>query len=493
MSKVNKSPSFRDKVRAREGWALTFSDVILVPGHTRFSPQDVDITTKLGPFKFSTPIFSAAMDTVTETEMAIQMALLGGLGVIHRNCSYEYQLEMVTKVKRARSFVIDDVATIGPDQTIRDAIAEMDAHGISGLVVVDDEGTVLGIVTKRDLPFDETAKGLVKDIMTPSPVCEREGISREGALRKLYEIRKEKLPIVDDKGKLVGLITKKDLKPEFPNAATDDRGRLVCGLGISPFFPKNKVDQDLLKKIDEYVDVFFLDVAEYFKDEDMAGTKRLMEELSSYFVVGNVGTFEAAEYILTQADFPDDQLVGIKVGMGSGSICTTTLQTGVGAPTLMATAEVADAIAQYNPKVALVADGGFVHPGDLPKAFAVGADAVMSGHFFAGCTESPGLLDTIGGRKVKVYRGMGSEEARRTGPWALDRYVKAPERIAEGVSDHVPFVGPVRGVLAQLTEGLRAAMVYTGSRTLRELRSAQLRHVTFAGKIEAGPHDLLGR
>lgn len=489
--KVQKK-SFREKARAHEGWALTFDDVILKPGHTNFHPNDLDISTKVGPFVFHTPIFSASMDTVTETEMGIQMALLGGLGVIHRNCTLERQLEMAMRVKRARSFMIDDVATIYPNQTIQEAKNEMAAHGISGLVVIDENNKVVGIVTKRDLPFEESTKGLVSDIMTPNPVCMLEGVSREEALANLYEIRKEKLPITDADGKLVGLITKKDLKPEFPNASTDRKGRLICGLGCSPFMPKSQVDRDLLKKIDQYADIFFTDVADFFKDEDIRGTRELMEYLDSYFVVGNIGTYAAAEYILTQAQFPDDQLIGLKVGMGSGSICITTMQTGVGAPTITATAEVADAIADYNPKVALIADGGFKYPGDLTKAFALGADAIMSGHFFAGCTESPGLLDTIGGRKVKVYRGMGSEEARRRGPYALDRYTKE-HRVSEGVSDHVPFVGPVEGVLDQLTAGLKSGMIYTGSRTLAHIKSAEVAHVTFAGKIEGGPHDLLGR
>ncbi|MHA1732469.1 MAG: IMP dehydrogenase [Promethearchaeota archaeon] len=488
----DKKQSYRKKARASEGWALTFDDVLLRPAKTEFHPVDVDISTKLGPFTLSTPIISAAMDTVTETEMAIQMALLGGLGVIHRNCSLEQQLQMVMRVKRARSFIIDNVATILPNQTIGEAIAEMGRLGISGMPVIDDDHKIIGIITRRDIPFDENPSGLVKDVMTPNPVCMHAGVSREEALHKLWEIRKEKLPIVDQNGKLVGLITKKDLKPEFPNASTDPRGRLVCGLGVSPFPPKSQVDRDTLKKIDEYVDIFFTDVAEFFKVEDMEGTRDLMEWLDSYFVVGNIGTYEAAEYLLTEAGFPEDQLIGIKVGMGSGSICTTSMQTGVGAPTFMATAEVADAIADYNPRVALIADGGFKHPGDLPKAFAVGADVIMTGHFFAGCTESPGLLDTIGGRKVKVYRGMGSEEARRVGTFVHDRYNKE-HRIAEGVSDHVPFVGPVKGVLQQLTDGLKSGMIYCGARTIGQMRKAEFRQVTYAGKVESGPHDLLGR
>jgi IMP dehydrogenase len=422
------------------------------------------------------------------------MALLGGCGVIHRNCPFVKQLEMVKKVKRARSFIIDDVATISPDAPVAEAIERMKGYAISGLVVTEDN-RVVGIFTKRDIPYQKQSELTVRDVMTPDPICAMQGISREEALQKLWEIRKEKLPIVDDDGNLQGLITLKDMQPEFPNASLDDRGRLLVGLGCSPFLPKSKSDQNILMEIAQHVDIFFTDVAQFYKTLDMSGTKQLMEALDSRFILGNIGTFEAAEYILTKAEFPDDKLIGIKVGMGSGSICTTTIQTGVGAPTLYATAEVADAIRIYNPKIALIADGGFKNPGDLPKAFAVGADAIMSGHFFAGCTESPGYVDTIGGRKVKVYRGMGSKEARSVGQFSLDRYNvgEGGKKLAEGVSDYVPFTGPVQGVLEQLVDGLKNGMVYAGAQTLREMWPKPVGWITFAGKIEAGPHDLLSR
>ncbi|MHA1818920.1 MAG: IMP dehydrogenase [Promethearchaeota archaeon] len=484
---------FRKKFQT-DKYTLTFDDVLCLPGYTRFSPEDTDIKTKIGPYEFKIPIFSAAMDTVTEMDMAIQMALLGGLGVIHRNCSYEKQLKMVMRVKKARSFIIKNVTTCSPNDTIEQAKHIMKIQNISGLVVVDNENKVLGICTSRDLPINENS-GLkyVKDIMTRNPICAKGDITQEEALDLLYKHRIEKLPLVDEEGRLLGLITRKDLKPEFPNASKDKNGSLLVGLGISPFLPKKKLDLEIFKKIDEYVDIFFTDVADVFKKEDLKGIKEIMEVTETPIVIGNVGTFEAAEYVLTKLDFPEDHFIGLKVGLGSGSICITSIQTGVGAPTLFATAEVADAIKMYNPKIGLVSDGGFKNPGDLTKAFAAGADAIMTGHFFAGCTESPGYVDTIGGRKVKVYRGMGSNEARAIGAYSLDRYVKTSKQLAEGVSDYVPFVGPVSGVLEQLTEGLKNGFIYAGARNISEAKKIRVRRVSFAGKIESGVHDLLGR
>jgi len=484
---------FRDKVGNEYGWALTFDDVICEPGYTYFKPSEVCLDSKIGNFTLKLPIISASMDTVTESQMAIEMALHGGLGVLHRNCPYIKQLEMVKRVKRARSFIVENVATVKPNDPISLVRRKMHELNISGFVVVNDENKVVGICTARDLPYDENEKGYVKDIMTKDPICAQVGISQKEALKKLYEIRKEKLPLVDKEGKLVGLITVKDLKPEFPNASKDKKGRLLAALGIAPKMPDALENLKIFKEIDELCDIFMTDVADIFKTQDLIGIKEIMEKTNTPIVVGNIGTFEAAEHIITKLDFPADKFIGLKVGMGSGSICTTTIQTGVGAPTLFATAEVADAIRMYNPKLSLIADGGFKNPGDLIKAFAVGADAIMSGHFFAGCTESPGYVDTIGGRKVKIYRGMGSKEARAVGEYIHDRYVTEHKKLAEGVSDYVPFVGPVKGVIEQLTEGLKNGMIYTGSKTIAEAKYIKIRKITFAGKIETAPHDLLSR
>jgi IMP dehydrogenase len=248
----------------------------------------------------------------------------------------------------------------------------------------------------------------------------------------------------------------------------------------------------MLQKIDNFVDIFFIDVADFFKQKDIHETRKLMEFLDSDFVLGNIGTYKAAEHLLTKGNFPEDRFIGIKVGMGSGSICSTSIQTGVGAPTLFATAQVADAIQDYNPDIGLIADGGFKNPGDLPKAFTVGADMCMSGHFFAGCSESPGYIDTIQGRKVKIYRGMGSKEARKS-EYIQDRYVESAKTLPEGVSDYVPYVGDLSGVIDTLKDGLSNGMIYAGAKNIEEMKRAEIGIVSAVGQQEQRPHDLLGK
>ena len=361
---------FRKKVHYNEIIA-TFDDVLITPGYTAFEPNEVDISSKLGKFNFNIPLMSAAMDTVTEEIMAIKMALLGGLGVLHRNCSFQKQLEMCRKVKLARSFIVEEVATINVGTTVAEAKFMMETYGISGLMVIDDNDKVCGIFTKRDIPYreEDIRLGKLKDFMTKDVISIKPGASRAQALKMLYENRIEKLPIIDN-GYLKGLITKKDLKPEFPNASLDQEGRLLCALGISAKFPNTTEAQSMLKELDKYVDIFFIDVADFYKKVDIENTKKLMEFLHSDFVLGNIGTYEAAEYLISKCDL-NDNFIGLKVGMGSGSICTTSIQTGVGAPTLFATAQVADAVKEYNPKIGIIADGGFKNPGDIPKALTV--------------------------------------------------------------------------------------------------------------------------
>jgi IMP dehydrogenase len=488
------SDYYRKKVHSNQLIA-TFDDVLILPGFTDFSPNSVDLSSSLGgKYHFNLPIISSAMDTVTEENMAISMALHGGLGVLHRNCSFERQLEMVRIVKRARSFVIDDVATIEPTAKVSKAKFMMDNYNISGIVVTNDEKKVCGIFTKRDIPFleQDIKNGTIKDYMTKDVISIKPGASREEALQILYNSRKEKLPIIDEKGLLKGLITKKDLAPEFPLASKDEEGHLLCGLALSPRFPESSRSQELLKEIDKYVDIYFIDVADFYKKDDIDGTVKLMKFLESDFVLGNIGTYQAAEYLMTKVDFVEEQFIGLKVGMGSGSICTTSQQTGVGAPTLFATAQVADAIQDYNSNLSLIADGGFKNPGDLPKAFAVGADLMMSGHFFAGTEESPGFIDTIAGRKVKVYRGMGSKEARTSG-YISDRYVEGSKMLTEGVSNYVPYVGDVLGVLATLKEGLANGMIYAGAESIEKMKKVPLGIVSVVGQRETAPHDLIGK
>ncbi|MBY8982534.1 MAG: IMP dehydrogenase [Candidatus Lokiarchaeota archaeon] len=482
------SDYFRNKIHHKDIIA-TFDDVLILPGFSK--TFEIDISSNLGKYHFNIPIISAAMDTVTEDEMAIKMALLGGLGVLHRNCPYDKQLKMCKNIKRARSFVIRDVATIDINSSVLEAKTLMEEEGISGFVVIDKEKKVNGIFTKRDIPFSEekVKTGQVIDYMTKDVISIERESSREEALEILFKNRIEKLPIIEN-GYLKGLITKKDLKPEFPYASIDEEGKLLCALAISPKLPESSESQEKLKEIDRYVDIFFTDVAEFYKDQDIKGVKKLMEFLESDFVLGNIGTYEGAEYLLTKCDFYPDKFIGIKVGMGSGSICSTSIQTGVGAPTLYATAEVADAIQDYNPKMNLIADGGFKNPGDLPKAFSVGASMIMSGHFFAGCTESPGYIDTIQGRKVKVYRGMGSQNARDIG-FVSDRYIEGSKLLPEGVSSYLPFVGGLPSVIQTLQQGLKNGMIYAGAMSLEEMKKVKIGIVSYAGQREARPHDLL--
>ncbi len=486
---------YRKKIHSKELIA-TFQDVLILPGFTNFNPQEVDISSNLGKFHLNLPILSSAMDTVTEEVMAINMALHGGLGVLHRNCSYERQLEMCRIVKRARSFVIDDehVATITPNEGVAKAKFMMENYNISGIVVVNEAKKVCGIFTKRDIPFieEDIQNGTIKDYMTKDVISIKPGASREEAMKILYDSRKEKLPIIDKNGLLKGLITKKDLAPEFPFASKDEAGHLLCAMALSPKYPESSEAQKKLKEIDKYVDIFFIDVADFYKKDDIVGTSKLMRLLESDFVLGNIGTYQAAEYLISKCDFVEERFIGLKVGMGSGSICTTSIQTGVGAPTLFATAQVADAIKDYNPKLSLIADGGFTNPGDLPKAFAAGADLMMSGHLFAGTEESPGFIDTIAGRKVKVYRGMGSKEARTFG-YISDRYIEGSKMLTEGVSNYVPYVGDVAGVLATLKEGLANGMIYAGAKTIQNMKEAPLGIVSVVGQRETQPHDLIGK
>jgi len=459
--------------------ALTFRDLILLPGLARVEPGEVDIRTRVTMrHALNIPLVSSPMDTVTEAEMAIALARQGGLGVLHRNCSTEEQVEMAKRVKRAESFIIRDVVTISPDSTVGEAIEVMHKHNISGLPVVED-GRLVGIVTARDVRFADT--GLrVSDVMTREVVAVRGGVSIEEAKRILQEHRIEKLPVVDDSRRLMGLITVKDilLRGKFPLAVRDEEGRLLCAAAISPF------DFNRALKLDKHVDILVVDVAHFHNENCMKATKKLLKELESDLVVGNIGTYKAAEDIVTKLD----GVAGLRVGIGSGSICTTMEVLKAGSPTLFATAQVADALTDYGADLPVIADGGIRNPGDIALALALGASCAMMGNVFAGCKEAPGELVVIGGRYFKRYRGMASPSARRR-RYALDRY--HAKEIAEGVEGLVPYRGDVASVVAEFIAGLKAAMGYAGARSIKELREkARLAVLTEAGSKEAGPHSI---
>ena len=473
---------FRDKFRDAEH-ALTFNDVLLLPGWTTVEPSEVDVRTHVTrDVILNVPFVSSPMDTVTESEMAIALARQGGLGVLHRNCSVEEEVEMARRVKRAESLIIRDVITVTPDTTVEELLRMMEQHRIHGFPVVEDDNRLVGIVTWRDVRLaDPQLK--VRDVMTTDVITATEDITLEEAKRILHRHRIEKLPIVDEEGRVRGLITMRDitLKGTYPNAVRDDQGRLICAAAISPF------DLRRAKALDKYVDILVVDVAHFHNKNCFDATKRLLKEVSAEVIVGNIGTYEAAEDCITKLD----GVAGLRVGIGSGSICTTSIVTRAGSPTLYAVAQAADAVRDYGADIPVMADGGIRNPGDVAVALAVGASCVMMGNVFAGCTESPGRLIALEGRYYKEYYGMGSAAARKK-RYALDRYSQPSKTITEGVEGWVPYRGPVSEIVAEFVGGLKAAMGYVGARTIPEMwEKARLALVTERGADELKPHDIL--
>ena len=460
--------------------ALTFNDVILLPSFTQIEPSEAKVSTNFTRrIRLNVPFASAPMDTVTESKMAIALARVGGIGILHRNCTIEEEVNEARKVKRAEALIIRDVITIEPDKLVREAIELMRKHNIHGLPVIE-EGKLVGIVTWRDVRF-ANSEAKVKDVMSKNVITASEEISIEEAKRILHEHRIEKLPIVDKDGKLIGLITVRDIegRGKYPNAVRDEAGRLVCGAAISPF------DLERAKALDKWVDVLVIDVAHFHNENCMKATKKLLKEVESEIVVGNIGTYEACEDCITKLD----GIAGLRVGIGSGSICTTGVVTKVAAPTLFAVCSVADACRDYGAKLPIIADGGIKTPGDVALALAAGASSVMMGNIFAGCEESPGMLVAIEGRYYKQYYGMGSHAARRK-RMKFDRYMA--KQIEEGVEGWVPFRGSVESVVREFVAGLKAAMGYVGARSIEELwEKAKFALVTERGMKEIKPHSLI--
>ena len=474
-------PGFRARVRDTDV-AVTFRDLILLPGWTEVEPGQVKLSTQVTvSHSINVPFVSSPMDTVTESEMAISLARLGGLGVLHRNCTVEEEVEMAKKVKRAESLVIKDVITIGSTETVRFATELMQKHNISGLPVVEGEKLV-GIVTGRDVRFADPSL-LVKDVMTKKVITAPADTNIEGAKELLHKHRVEKLPLIDKEGRLKGLITIKDilLRGRFPNAARDENGQLLCGAAVSPF------DLKRAKKLAEVVDILVIDVSHFHNANVFSATKKILEEVEADVVVGSIGTYKAAEDSLTKLE----GIAGFRVGIGSGSICTTLESTKAGAPTVYATAQVADAVKTYGAKVPIIADGGIRGPGDAAIALSLGASGVMIGNLFARCREAPGTLIAIGGRYYKQYRGMGSPSAMAK-RFSLDRYAMPSKGLPEGVEGWVPYKGDVSVVVQELTAGLQASMGYAGAQAIPELwEKARLAAITASGSEEARPHDVL--
>lgn len=467
-------------------FALTFNDVILLPGWTDVEPREVDLRTMITRIhKLNVPFVSSPMDTVTGAELAIALARQGGLGVLHRNCSVDEHVEMAKKVKRAEAFVIRDVVTISPDKTVEEARQVMGELDIHGLPVVD-RNKLIGLVTSRDIRYS-SSELKIKDVMTPRSrlIVAKPGVSVDEAKRLMQKHKIEKLPIVDESNRLVGLITYKDLelKGRYPDAVRDENGRLLVAAAISPF------DLKRARKLDKYVDIFVIDVAHFHNRNVFKATKRIVKEISSEVIVGNLGTKEGVKDALSYIE----EVSAFRMGIGSGSICTTGLVTRVAAPTLFAVFQAVEALKEEKlfGKIPIIADGGIKNSGDIAVALAAGASAVMMGNLFAGTRESPGRLIAIEGRYYKEYYGMGSARARAK-RMAVDRYAKLSKDIEEGVEGWVPYRGTVADVVKELSAGLQASMGYVGAKNITDLwRKARFALVLPAGLYELRPHDIM--
>ncbi len=472
--------------------ALTFDDVLLKPGHSEVMPSGVDVRTRLTKSIFlNLPIISSAMDTVTESRLAIAMAQAGGIGVIHRNLEPEEQAEEVRRVKRFESGMVVNPITIFPDETLSDALALMKHHGISGIPVVDRgpsgrPAKLVGILTNRDVRFADNPHQPVSELMTKKVITVREGVSQDEAKRLLHHHRIEKLLVVDDDYRCVGLVTVKDMEKAtlHPTACKDTEGRLRVAAASTV---GDKGYERALMLIDAGVDCVVVDTAHGHSQQvldQVARIKRVNNKVA--IIAGNVATAEGAKALI------DAGADAIKVGIGPGSICTTRIVAGVGVPQLTAIMDAAEAARKAD--VPVIGDGGIKYSGDLAKAIAAGADCVMIGSLLAGTEESPGEVFLYQGRSFKSYRGMGSVGAMARG--SADRYFQQDIKdslklVPEGIEGQVPYKGPVSSVLHQLAGGLRAAMGYVGAATVEDFqRRAQFVRISGAGLRESHVHDV---
>lgn len=470
------------------GEALTYDDVLLIPRYSEVLPREVDLRTRLtNKIQLNIPILSAAMDTVTEAPMAIAIAREGGLGVIHKNMSIEEQVNQVDRVKRSESGMIMNPITLGPKNTIREALELMAKFHISGIPIVDGNNKLIGIVTNRDLRFNPALDTLIEDIMTKDNLITASvGTKLEEAEAILQAHKIEKLPVVDENFVLRGLITVKDIQKKklHPNACKDELGRLRVGAAVG-------VGSDTLERIEELkkvgADAIFIDTAHAHS----RGVIEMIKKIKSKYpeiqlIAGNIATTEAAE------DLVRTGVDGLKVGIGPGSICTTRVIAGIGIPQLTAIINVTKVTRKVG--IPIIADGGIKQTGDIAKAIAAGADSVMVGNLLAGHEESPGDKILYEGRAYKIYRGMGSLEAMKKG--SADRYFQDVEEeitklVPEGIEGRVPYKGNVSDTIFQIIGGLRAAMGYCGCKNIEELQTyGKFVRITTAGLRESHPHDV---
>ncbi len=473
---------------------LTFDDVLLLPSASDVIPSEVDTSSRVTKnVTLKVPLVSSAMDTVTESRMAIAMARAGGMGVLHRNLSIEAQASQVETVKRSEAGMVTDPVTCSPTHTLAEVDAMCARYRISGLPVVDDKGELVGIITNRDMRFEVDQNRPVAEVMTKAPlITAQEGVSAEAALGLLRRNKIEKLPIVDGNGRLTGLITVKDFvkTEQHPNATKDSDGRLLVAAAVGTGGPQWDRAMAL---VDAGVDVIIVDTAHAHNRLVLDMVAKLKAEVGDRVDVvgGNVATREAAQALV------DAGADAVKVGVGPGSICTTRVVAGVGAPQITAILEAA-AVCQ-KAGVPVIADGGLQYSGDIAKALAAGASTAMLGSLLAGTAEAPGELVLVNGKQYKSYRGMGSlgaMQGRGQGKsYSKDRYfqddvLKEEKLVPEGIEGRVPFRGALNEVIHQLVGGLRAAMGYTGSSTITDLQKARFVQITAAGLKESHPHDI---
>lgn len=468
------------------GEGLTYDDVLLVPAYSEVIPREVQINSFFSRnIPINIPIVSAAMDTVTEAKLAISMAQEGGIGVLHKNMSIEQQSAEVLKVKRSENGMIINPITIQKDAIVKDVLALMKEYSIGGIPVVDYNHKLIGIVTNRDLRFERDLYRPIVEVMTKEVITAPEHTDFESAADILQQHRIEKLPVINSKGELIGLITYRDIikLKERPNACKDKMGRLrvAAGIGITP---------NMYERIDAViaagVDAIVIDTAHGHSKNVIDVVRNVRKKYNNVdIVVGNIATAEAAiALVKAGAD-------ALKVGIGPGSICTTRIIAGIGVPQLSAIYDVAKAIEGKN--IPIIADGGIRYSGDIVKALAAGASSIMAGSLLAGVEESPGDTIIYEGRKYKSYRGMGSLEAMQQG--SKDRYFQDMEDdinklVPEGIVGRVPYKGTVSEVIHQLTGGLKAGMGYTGSKDINTLQKAKFIKITAAGYTESHPHDI---